>query len=103
MVAASVLPARADGFYDGNKLLKLCRSKDFDERGVCTGYVVAAADAWASYRIVNGKPTCLRPSVTVGQVQDVVVKFLEDNPGNRDINASTIAIRALYLAFCKQD
>jgi hypothetical protein len=99
MVAASV-PARA-AFYDGNSLLSLCHSESRVDQSICLGYVGGIADAWRSFGIAGNQADCLRSGVSLGQVQDVVIKSLEDNPGSRDKTASSLALKALSLAFCK--
>ena len=48
--------------------------------------------------------TCSKvsPNITVGQIQDVVVKYLQDNPADRHLPGGTLSYRAFYAAFdCK--
>lgn len=102
MVSAACLDCAHAGFYDGNKVLALCESQMSFDQGLCVGYSAGIADAWDNVRKVSGNESCLRETVTIGQVRDVIMKYLKENPAQRDEGANGIGIRALYAAFCKK-
>ena len=103
LLAGVSLPATsAAAFYNGNDLYRACRGNDY-LNGVCLGYVMGAMDAWTTGRILDGKTQCVRIGVRAGQVRDVVLKYLEDNPGERDHDADRIVAKALHDAFCPNE
>ncbi|MEK1887339.1 MAG: Rap1a/Tai family immunity protein [Phyllobacterium sp.] len=101
MVAASILPGNA-AYYSGNEIMTKCDDELAFNKGFCLGYFAAVADSWSNSRLVGGPPECLSAAVTVGQIRDVVVKFLRDNPARRHEDTNGLEVRALYLAFCPQ-
>src|ERR1022692_1958459 len=89
---------------DGNDLLPRCQQsvealdkttwKDAHESfnaGFCLGLVQGV---W--YASAN---VCTGPGVTFGQLQRVVLKFLQDNPEKLNLNQSTLVEMALSKAF----
>ncbi|MFG6660064.1 Rap1a/Tai family immunity protein [Sulfitobacter sp. 915] len=103
-------PAAADG-YTGNVLLENCapESSSF-ETGVCGGYITGVTAGMhlpprtdrASDRRLNF-PTftyvCTGNGVTFGQMRDVVIKGLRENPETRNEPASVLVHRYLAEAF----
>ena len=103
LVAAGLLwspPVFAD-YVSGNELYKECTA-DIRESpgdiGLCAGYVEGLADAHG----LDGT-TCIPQGVSVGQVKDVIVKYLTQNPELRHFGASLLGFAALAQAFpCKK-
>jgi hypothetical protein len=89
--------ARAD-FSSGDQLFQRCTSQDGQQTLLCLGYVAGVADTLAL-----DKHICIPTTVTVDQVEAVVVKYLSDNPQSRQYGASSEAEIALVASFpCKQ-
>lgn len=89
-------PAQAE-FWTGNKLYSLCTSAEAFDQALCLGYVTGVHDA--DEHVYH----CSPPTVTVGQIKDIVVKVLREAPEIRDKSADVIVsqtLRALYP--CKQ-
>ena len=77
------------GVYEnGNTLLK---DMDGTEMGrmYALGYIVGAADAY------GGESLCIPTTVTKGQLNDVVYRFLKINPQHRDLAADVLVLIAL--------
>ncbi len=94
-VSAGALAQRVSK-VDGTKLLAMCTNpKDKVE---CEAYLSGVGDAIGA----GGKATaeaCIPVSVTTVQLHDVVVKFLKDHPGDRELKAGTLTLRAYAAAF----
>ena len=91
-VFTASVSAQAEGvFLSGNALLQECEPKP---NPLCQGIVAGYSDMLS----LNGQ-ICKPLSVTVGQVSDVVVKFLREHPANRHYSAASIARFALKNAF----
>jgi hypothetical protein len=90
----SASTANAGGFVSGNDLYRICRGT-IDEQWNCIGYLQASADAMEALRVSMGKPECLRQGVELGQIKDVVLKYLEANPQARDENAWPLVVAAI--------
>ena len=80
-------------YYDGNKLLDLCRR----DEGLCVSYVVGVTDGQLSAVVATSRtrPYCIPLNSTSQQVKDVVVKFLNDHPEERHLLGSTVVAEAL--------
>ena len=89
--------AHAGYFHTGNDLLNICTDQRYVQKGECIGL------ATAYYESMQMTHTCPKTSnITTGQIRDIAVKFLKDNPGERHLLAATLAYRAFYVAFdCK--
>jgi hypothetical protein len=89
--------------FDGNLLYSYCKSKHLTAQGFCNGYIqgVGVLNGAADDRF-GGLRFCLPNGVNLSQQQDVVVKWLSENPQERHHPASYVVIRALDQAFpCK--
>ena len=95
-------------FKSGNDLLSDCGQKDSLHLGECLGYVTGVADsidgpmkysAQLKKGVIVRPRACLRDGVTAGQVRDVVVNWLEENPQLRDMSANSAVEFALSQAF----
>lgn len=90
-------PASA-GFKTGNDLLAECQSDSSVETGSCLGYVAGVADTLDDPTVYSTKlktgvtayrpRACFRENVTVGQMRDIVVKWMQDHPQIRDMSAN---------------
>jgi hypothetical protein len=74
-VLFSASTANAAGYVTGNDLYRICRGNANEQRE-CMGYLEAAADGIEALRVSVGKPQCVRTGVEVGQIRDVVLKYL---------------------------
>ena len=82
-------------FMSGNEVYEDCTGpKGPPKMGICIGYVVGISDALN----MDGS-VCTPANVTVGQVVDVIVNYLQANPKYRHISASLLAGAALREAF----
>lgn len=94
IAALLMIPTMAHaGFMDGNKLLRYLASDSDLERLHGMGYVIGAHD------MVNDELICLTQGVTTKQASDVVKKYLENNPAQRNLDASVLVMVALGSAF----
>jgi len=88
--------ARADepirAFWDGNTLYASCITRG--NAASCDGYIAGVADTLEMTRTI-----CIPPRVTSGQLVDVVIKFLKDNPESRHYAGASEATIALGRAF----
>ena len=101
-VALACLPAAAQGaggFYTGNDLWSHCSGKTAFDTGLCMGYVMGIADFMGTGIAIPGLRACIPSSVTAGQAQDVVKRYLEQHPEQLYYTAASIAIDALEEAF----
>ena len=91
-------------YYDGNRLLEVCTSNDAGLRGICYGYIIGVHD-WSGECVTapggwnHDTPT----GVTGGQVEKVVMLWLQEHPGDLHQSASYLIARALNNAWpCPQ-
>ncbi len=89
--------ARAD-FVNGNNLLAFCNSSVPMHGFFCFGYIEGIADAM-QFNSINGSRACIGDTVQVGQLNDVVIQFLQTNPAIRDRGANSLVAAALGRAF----
>jgi hypothetical protein len=99
LVAATPAAAQRVSKVDGNKLMGLCRSTDV--KG-CDAYVAGVADALAEVRD-DAHVACIPPRVTTDQMRDVVLKYLHDEPQDRQLPGGRLTVHALAKAWpCKK-
>ena len=110
-LAVHAAPARAE-FVDGNQLYRWCTTAEsdgirhFQSQASCISFITGAADTirsadrWAEWK---GRPklaiACLPANVEVGQIEDVVVAYLRNNPADRHHPAAAVAIEAMNSAY----
>mgnify|MGYP001240467614 CR=1 FL=1 len=104
LVTASFPTAAHAGFKDGNRLLSDCDAGDSSRTdnlswGACMGYILGAADALGFWSAIASGTSCLPPTSQAGQVKDIVVKYLRDNPAKRHFEAHILIYGALKDAF----
>jgi hypothetical protein len=92
VLLAASLSAQAE-FFTGNTLYSRMISTDTIEKIMALGFVAGVHDA------TEGNLHCSGPTVTTGQVRDVVKMFLEKNPSTRDMSATLLVTVALSEAF----
>jgi hypothetical protein len=80
-------------FLSGNSLLQKLESTEITDRLVGLGYVMGVSDTQ------QGKYHCSGAQVTAGQTRDVVIKYMKNNPQNRDLTADVVVTISLGLAF----
>jgi hypothetical protein len=102
------LIAHADFFYDGNKLQQLAEADDRFQNGTdvggdsyksgsLIGYIVGVVDTSDNVLF------CTPDNVKIGQLIDIVKKYLRDNPEKRHRPASDLVIDSLSSVFpCKR-
>lgn len=96
LAALAALPVRAE-FWDGNALLQRIDGNSY-EQAYATGFIIGVADAF------NELTFCPPPNarVTVGQVHQIVTKYLRANPEKLHFTAQFLVSRSLSTAFpCK--
>lgn len=76
-------------FRDGNKLLNEINSGASFSEGLALGYIMGVTD------FSVGVTHCAPPTVTAGQLRDMVKMYLTDNPQHRHVTADAIINRVL--------
>lgn len=84
-------------YMTGNDLYKYCKAETSGLKSLCAGFVSGVSDAFTM--MSDGKGICVPKRVTVNQLIDIVVNYLEDNPGKRHHEASTAIFVALATEF----
>jgi hypothetical protein len=85
----------ASNFYDGNQLHTLCGANGA-QSSFCSGYITGVADILQNQ---NANNICLPNNATVGQITDVVKKYLVDHPETRQYTAYSEVFLALQTGF----
>ncbi len=95
LLALTALPAAAAPRLDGNALLARCSTGDV--KG-CVTYLEGFA---AALTVIPdaARPACVPPSVTGPQMRDVVIQFLRSDPGQRQLPAAGLIVRAYARAW----
>tara|TARA_R110000868_G_scaffold196613_2_gene442579 strand:- start:1521 stop:1850 length:330 start_codon:yes stop_codon:yes gene_type:complete len=97
-----VMSSASAGYRNGNNIFKLCTTEKSDSLyyinlAECDGYITGVVDLAASE-----KKLCSPKQVTIGQLRDITVKWLSDNPQHRHFTANSLVIAALIEAYpCK--
>jgi hypothetical protein len=90
-----VSSARAE-FIDGNKLLADMNGSQMRQMAA-VGYVMGVADALTSITI------CMPPTVTAGQIHDMVKNHLESSPQTRHFSGDSLVSHVLTRVWpCRQ-
>jgi len=85
-------------YLDGNKLLSQCESKINAAKGTCLGYITGVADA-SHGRTLADAYYCKPKKVSVGQLNKIVTKYLNNNPEKLHLAAFPLVQLALLEAF----
>ncbi|NYT36641.1 hypothetical protein ERD78_07140 [Allopusillimonas soli] len=97
IVAACLFPS-ASWARTGNELLSTCQ--DEYSHMFCMGYVVGSLETWYTS---NTARFCIPENVTQGQLTDITIKYLKNNPESRNLEASLFVASAISEAFpCQQ-
>jgi hypothetical protein len=99
--------AAQNSFSTGNDLLRTCNEGARDSNisfGFCMGFIMGVVDGWNfAYHLYNGQNAlglfCIPRSVNSGQLRDVIVLHLRQNPAERHHNSNDIILAALVTAF----
>lgn len=93
-------------FMDGNRLYQngleyhknlMGEKSSWVDVGLYDGYVMGVFDSY------NGVLFCSPINVTSGQVFDIVFKYLQNYPENRNLSANTLVFKALNKIWpCKK-
>ncbi|GAA0766027.1 Rap1a/Tai family immunity protein [Brevundimonas olei] len=102
-------------FVSGNRLYEWCTADRADElywvkEGQCTAFILGTIDAMEAHesvRLAMGEQplgaACLPARATAGQLRDVVVQHIRNDPKDRHENAAGSVLLALILAYpCDQ-
>lgn len=71
----------------GNKLTEICKTESGYQYGVCLGFINGVA--------ALQKQACIPEGVKFGQLKDVVLKYISENPEHRHKPATAIITSAL--------
>lgn len=97
-LAAMSVSAQGVTYYTGNQLMEWNSSNTAFDKGRFMGYVVGIVDAksrdWESTRL-----SCVPSGVTVKQLQEVVRKYLKQNPQEWHLEADLLVTFAMMEAF----
>tara|TARA_B100000700_G_scaffold262198_1_gene298575 strand:+ start:225 stop:545 length:321 start_codon:yes stop_codon:yes gene_type:complete len=88
--------AKAKNFYkSGNMLFAECTSTNPTDNVACMAYISG---------VVDSSPVICPPvTVVVGQLRDIVTKYLKENPATRHWNATSLVQISLVAVFpCKK-
>ena len=81
----------------GKTLWDSCNDPDASKQSYCLGYVAGVSDVLVGMHIV-----CIGEHASVRQIADVVVQYLREHPGRRNMDADDLTATALALAYpCK--
>lgn len=90
------LPVNAN-YLSGNKLKEHCVSETFVNTGMCLGYIAGVVDSY------NNFVFCIPSEVTMGQMRDIVKKYMHENPAKLHESAADIVASAMKKDFsCKK-
>ena len=85
-------------FFTGNQLLSLMQSSNTIDKIHALGYLQGVVDAHSSVTI------CPPPTVTAGQINDMIKNYLENTPSVRHKTADIIVRDALKPVWpCRQN
>ena len=88
------------GFINGNQLLADCDGQD---RTACYSYIHGVIDLDELHN-EDGRILCLEHKVNSGQLADIVVEYLNNNPGTRHKSAALLTLFAIVEDFpCPKD
>lgn len=82
----------------GGALFDTCNNQnDKSKQSYCLGYIAGVTDVLTGMHII-----CAGQRIGLDEIKDVVVKYLREHPGERDMDADDLTSTALTSAFpCK--
>ncbi len=106
-IVLATTPVHANGsFKTGNDLYSACKvekgARFYElEQTVCHEYVTGVFDSFStSFGIgLMQRSFCSPTSVTVTQLKDITVRYLEQNPKSRHISAAALVVISFNEAF----
>ena len=105
LAAVAMLSSRGAwaALYTGNELLSHCSDSDaVYNNGLCIGFIAGVSDLHSTFvnaEILSQPQVCVADQVTLGQLEEVVVKFLNDNRESLHESASGLVMVALRSAY----
>lgn len=103
-LAISSPPALAN-YLTGKDLYADCsKPQGSFSQGFCSGYISGVVDAIEYYQVGKGaeKSVCLPKEASIGQVKEIVVRYLTQHPDQRNNTASSLVWDAVRNAYpCK--
>ena len=90
--------ARSGSWVDGNQLHKWCSADNGTLLAGCSVYVSGITDVMVDAPVL-GWSACFPDHMTIGQLGDVVERWLEQHPELRHYGASELVAEALSTAF----
>lgn len=107
-IASTPSTAANGGFQTGNELYAKCNANEreptyYQEMAYCSAYIIGVFDNMQNSRHLASLADCSPDSVTAGQVRDVVLAHLRNNPSSRHLSAAFLTRIALAKAWeqCK--
>jgi hypothetical protein len=93
-------PAQAGIYLSGTDLYADCSvPKDnpvyYSRTERCTGFITGVVDATEGLRAMLDLPYCVPPEVTLGQLNGVVLTYIEAHPNTRSLAAASLVLSAL--------
>jgi hypothetical protein len=79
----------------GNDILRLCKSGTRADVNICWGYVEGVADRDRGARELEKRSQCRSHELDVSELVDIVVRFLDNNPGVRALRATFVIETAI--------
>lgn len=93
-------PAQAGIYLSGTDLYADCSvPKDnavyFARIERCSGFITGVVDSTEGLRSLQGKPYCVPENVTIGQLNAIVLAYLQSHDSTRTLAASVLVVGAL--------
>ena len=94
---ATAPPALADNTVsdDGHEFYENCTDTSLYMQGFCLGYVRGLLHGYEVLRVGIGAPACIPSSVTMGDLRDIVVRYIGRHPADRGEPALVLFARAV--------
>lgn len=89
-------PGQAAGYFTGNALYEVCTSEAAVDHAFCSGYALGVFEKMMTDFKV---PVCPPSKFYADQFRDVVVKYLKDNPAERDGAADPLVTQAFLVSW----
>jgi hypothetical protein len=95
----SAVSSAQDNTHDGNELLHHLEQPGSYNEAFAFGYVIGVENYLHADKLI-----CTPEGVRFGQMRDVVIKYLRDNPAQRHQSRFVLVLDALQAAFpCKEN